>query len=630
MRRMLSYPARLARCAVFLLLTLPAPLLAQRTLHWDALNVTARLNADGSLAVTEEQVMVFTGDWNGGERTFNIRPRQSLGLESLSRWDGTSWQPLRESGSVDEVDTYALADGRTLRWRSRLPSDPPFERTSIRYQLRYTLSGILLLKDGRYTLDHDFAFPDRAGDIATFNVQLTLDPAWQPDGEFRGTYSATALVPGRGFVVTVPLRYTGSGAPAALDQSRPWSAAVAVLALVLLPLGWAARVLQSEHAKGRFEPLRIDGIDEAWLQQHILRHPAEIVSTAWDDTVGQPEVVTLLARLESEGKISSRADGDGLSMTLKVSRDSFTGYERALIDGLFFDGRTTTSTDEVKAHYRSTGFKPVTLIDVDLLKAAQAAFPLTAPTKFTHYETLTGLLGGLVLAWMADDINVVGMVALLIAGLMLAFFGSIHGTRVRARLDLGMSSAVLAVLVPLGAAALAALFIWVASGNGMLELSVTALASVVATVLGAVSGGIHSMRSLQTREGLAFRRMLTAGRAYMEAELRKPDPALRNQWYPWLLAFELQKEMDQWSVSHQSSTRRDRVRDDHSGSWSSGASSAPSWSGAGGGRSGGAGGGAAWAAAAGGLAAGVASPSSSGSGGSSSGGSSGGGGGGGW
>ena len=43
-----------------------------RSLYWKALDVTARLDADGRLHVTERHEMVFTGDWNGGERTFRI------------------------------------------------------------------------------------------------------------------------------------------------------------------------------------------------------------------------------------------------------------------------------------------------------------------------------------------------------------------------------------------------------------------------------------------------------------------------------------------------------------------------------------------------------------------------------
>jgi hypothetical protein len=50
---------------------------AERELHWDALDVEAHLDAEGVLDVIERHTMVFTGDWNGGERVFNVRAGQT-------------------------------------------------------------------------------------------------------------------------------------------------------------------------------------------------------------------------------------------------------------------------------------------------------------------------------------------------------------------------------------------------------------------------------------------------------------------------------------------------------------------------------------------------------------------------
>jgi hypothetical protein len=66
---------------------------------------------------------------------------------------------------------------KTLRWRSRLPSDPPFDRhVAPGISCANTLAGILLRDGDRFTLDHDFAFADRAGSIDRFELTLTLDP----------------------------------------------------------------------------------------------------------------------------------------------------------------------------------------------------------------------------------------------------------------------------------------------------------------------------------------------------------------------------------------------------------------------------------------------------------------------
>lgn len=100
----------------------PASAFAQRELHWDSLDVTARLQADGTLNVVEAQTLVLTGDWNGGEGTFNIRPRQQLSLTGIFRDGPRGWQPLTEDSSLDEVDDYAWAAAEADRAAAGRPA----------------------------------------------------------------------------------------------------------------------------------------------------------------------------------------------------------------------------------------------------------------------------------------------------------------------------------------------------------------------------------------------------------------------------------------------------------------------------------------------------------------------------
>ncbi len=186
---------------------------AGRELHWDALDVEARLNADGVLDVIERHTMVFTGDWNGGERVFNVRPRQKLEFLGLERIDARtgSPQPLQETSVPDNVDEFAWTDRRTLRWRSRLPSDPPFANTRLAYVLRYRLSGVLLERRGRAVSDRSrlrisqSPRPDRA-----LRAESGSRSRLAAVGEFQNRYSAGPLEPGRSFVLNIPLRYSGS------------------------------------------------------------------------------------------------------------------------------------------------------------------------------------------------------------------------------------------------------------------------------------------------------------------------------------------------------------------------------------------------------------------------------------
>lgn len=133
----------LALCTAGSLL-IAGPLAPQsRELSWPAVHVTARLDADGRLHVREQQVMRFTGDWNGGERTFNLRAGQELALARITRSDGAGERELVQ-GDLANVDEFDWASRSRLRWRSRLPSDPPFDDARITYTLEYTLSNILL------------------------------------------------------------------------------------------------------------------------------------------------------------------------------------------------------------------------------------------------------------------------------------------------------------------------------------------------------------------------------------------------------------------------------------------------------------------------------------------------------
>jgi uncharacterized membrane protein YgcG len=154
---------------------------------------------------------------------------------------------------------------------------------------------------------------------------------------------------------------------------------------------------------------------------------------------------------------------------------------------------------------------------------------------------------------------------------------------------------------------------------------------------------VNSARSRERIQGIALRKRLASARRFFQDELDRPQPALRDEWFPYVLAFGLDGDAQDWFRAYggQSDSRSTPLwRDSSSSSPSSGggsSSSGPStWTG-GGGAFGGAGASGSWALAASSLSAGVSAPSSSGSGSSSGGGggggggsSSGGGGGGGW
>src|SRR5688572_32873334 len=118
--------------ALLLALSLSLPTAAQdRSLYWEEIAVSARLDGRGTLHVQERQTFGFTGDWNGGERSFRVGLNHDLDLQRIARIgpDGRE-VPLIE-GDLDSVDHFDWEDNDTVRWRSRMPSDPPFQDTRI-------------------------------------------------------------------------------------------------------------------------------------------------------------------------------------------------------------------------------------------------------------------------------------------------------------------------------------------------------------------------------------------------------------------------------------------------------------------------------------------------------------------
>ena len=632
-------------CAVALcVVVLPSDVLAQRALHWDSVDVAAHLDAEGRLLVTETQTMVFSGDWNGGERRFNIRPRQALQLINLDRAEGDGWKPLVRDSSLDDVDDYAFTDATTLRWRSRLAHDAPFANTRIKYVFLYQLSNIVLKHDDEYTLDHDFLFPDREGVISRASVALTFDPEWQPRTSVRSRYTAEQLRPGQGLVLTIPLRYTGAGVPAALDTNLPRGIVCALWSLLVVPIVVIAWAFARERWYGRFAPLHAQ-VDEAWIREHIVNLPAEVVAAAWDNHIESAEVVALIARLVAEGTLKSDAKDKSMSLHLAVDRGTLDGYERALVDKLFFDDRIHTSTALVQQHYRRTGFDPADVIRAGLKARVAAVLPPGRTPWSVPLLASVLYCGGTALVgreWLSDRTTTNAAALFVFGALPLILFARREGLRFRANIQWGPPKALSSLLPAAPAIVAAALYLWRWADGGVAPASDNLVVGVVMLALSVLFAGVGALKSTQHRAALTFRKLLASGREFFIAELAKERPALRDEWFPWVLAFGLGKQMDDWSALRaRQSTTRSSSSGTSQGSFNSGdggGSLSGGWTGFAGGRSGGGGGGASWGAAAAGLAAPIAPPSSSSSGGgssssgssSSSGGSSGGGGGGGW
>jgi uncharacterized membrane protein YgcG len=600
----------------------------EKKLHWRTMDVDARLDADGRLHVTERQAMVFTGDWNGGERIFRLRPGQSLKLEGVARVDrATGEKKALSQGDLSEVDRYGWKDPQTLRWRSRRPSDPPFAETEIDYEIAYTLSGILIKRGDAYVLDHDFAFPDRQGPIEKFSLDLELDSVWQPREPWPGKLTRGPIPPGQGVVVTLPLAHRGAGRPRAARTATTRGERLAIsLILLAATAGLFVAFRRREASLGRFAPLPSPGaMNETWLEKNVFSLLPEEVGALWDEDIGAPEVAAVLARLTAERKIETKAEGKKLSLRRLVSLEHFSGYEKALVEALFLGG-DETDTDRIKAHYRSKGFDPAEKIKKELEEklAEHPDFQDSTPRPSRWPTAVSIAAGTLILVLLAvtkteDPGSIIGL---------LIFHGIVYGIAVAMayvfrRRVAGLDLHSIAILwAPL-------LFLYL-SYKGIASENQTTLIHLVGLLLlrlGIVNGIFNVAKSRDGAKKIARRKTLTAARR---------EPRLDDRWYPWIIAFGLGKAADHWFRAYGPAPAAGSGGRGSFGSSSSSSSSSAgspgSWTG-GGGAFGGAGASASWAAAAGAIASGVASPGSGGSGGGGGGGgggSSGGGGGGGW
>ncbi|HKV06688.1 MAG TPA: DUF2207 domain-containing protein, partial [Thermoanaerobaculia bacterium] len=633
---------RLATVFALAALCLPAlPASSQeRSLYWQEVAVRARLDAQGTLHVEERQTMVFTGDWNGGERRFHLRMGEDLELRSVSRIDPETGaaKPLAP-GDLSQVDQYDWTDSSTLRWRSRQPTDPPFESTAITYVLDYTLSGILEERSDLYRFRHDFVFPDRVGAIERFVLDLEIDPVWTPQEAVPAHLEKRGLAPGESVIVGTDLALAaGAKAPGGVHHAAPAPLRYLLFALALgamTTLYFSLR--QREAAFGRYAPLpAVPEWDEAWLRENLFSLKPEQVGALWDRRVGPPEVAAVLARLVGEGKLASeiRPQGilffkkDVLHLRLVADRGAFVGYERELIDKLFFGGRTETDTEAVRQHYRRSGFNPAGLIGPDIENALGNRRPKLREIrrlggwKRTAYLALAvAVLFGLGAVSHPERTLAPVFVALFIS-VWLSIFGLTAAVQWRKRVESPDAWALTFVLPGLLFYLVCAALVcsdlmtppdlWTSAGLALLPLVLW-------------SSLLNNARARETAEAIRDRKLLAAIRRQLAQELESPTPRLQDEWLPYLLAFGLGTNVDRWFRSFGGS-RSSTGSFSSSGSSFGSSGGSSGWTG-GGGAFGGGGSTSSWAAAATGLAAGVSSSSSSsGGGGGGGGGSSGGGG----
>ncbi len=531
----------------------------ERTLRWKSLEVTAKLENDGTLRVSERHRMLFDGDWNGGQRVFRVGRGQQLSLLSMSRVDERGRKRPMALTLSERIALHEYGfDGTTLRWRAREASAPPFRNAERVYVVDYLVRNIVARQGDHYVLSHDFAFTDRPGPIESFSAKLDLDSAFQPPVDFVSLYERTDLPPGESAVLTVRLQRTGEGEPQylatpALPDATPaqgvsstpppsvpeppppppastiakLTALLAFLTAAILLTIWFWR---REAGLGRFEPR--PRVTPEWLEHNLLVHRAEVVGAAWDGATGPGEVAALIATMTTEGKIENVAGAPRLR--LLVPRESLSEYERGFVDALFIEGNEI-SPEKLRKHYGGTGFEPAKSITAPLAAAA-SRLVRTGPGATWKWGCVAFVATLFVFPFMA---------CAFVVTLALAYW---YGRRLGGR--------ALAMCFPVPLLLAAMLHTLINTSLGWLVANL-----VAGAVLFAIALRLASWRGT----GLELRNLVNfiAARKYLRQRIVLQDPVVDPRWIPYMLAFGLTPD-DRWSVTaarpHRPEARRDEDR----------------------------------------------------------------------
>lgn len=579
---------------IFLLAMAASAAGEERTLVWKSLDVTASIDGDGSMTVSERHRMLFNGAWNGGERKFSVATGQIFRFERIT-WihpDTGAGIPLLAAAGPVPLHHYVLS-GNTLRWRAREETDPPFNNREMTYVIDYVLRNVIVKEKEGYSLEHDFAFAERNGVIESFTLDLQFDPVWNLPEGFETHIERPMIPPGESVIIDIPLGWSGQGQPAHLGDPAVYAAQpveeaaatapppnrvpmrvrIGVLGVFFVIL-LAVRLwfVKREESAGRYAALEVNRL---WLERTLLPIKPEIVGTAWDDSTGQPEVAALIARMAIERKLENQP-GEPPRLKLLVARESLEGYEREFVDRLFVNGDEITPA-ELKKAYAATGFNPEEPLRRPLTDAAAR---IVGGSKLV--SGCAAVVAGAILVALAVPgpfTKIAGLAAFLFSVALAAVY----------RTQLGGRTSAAFLSVPL---ALFGIVIALVATSGIF----LAVGLLVALFL--INIVLYIASWTASPDELAMLKGLRAARAYFRNLLESREE-LEERWIPYILAFGLGDDLDRWSVAapvqgDNPRVRRDSSRPSSSIPMSSSAPSSPPFK-AGGGAFGGAGATGGWA-----------------------------------
>ncbi len=157
------------------------------------------------------------------------------------------------------MDAWNWSGPYVLRWRSRLPVGPAVR--PLRARLRDRLQALGHPREaGRRLLSRSTTtsrFRTASGRSTPSASRLALDPVWKPQVRVPETFRPGALPAHQGFVVKVPLTYTGTGTPRDRARHREPAPARGAACSSSAWRSWSSTFggARARRALGRFAPL---------------------------------------------------------------------------------------------------------------------------------------------------------------------------------------------------------------------------------------------------------------------------------------------------------------------------------------------------------------------------------------
>ena len=227
--------------------------------------------------------MVFTGEWNGGERKFRLGQGQRLTLDRIVRLSpGSTSGGELVAGSLDELDRYDWAiptpcAGGAACLRSAV------QRQRARLPARYRISGALrLIGERGYRWTTNLPSPN----VTASSSGSMCSSRWRQSGARRtgcrspGSGAARA---GGGFRPHHRLAWEGEIPPAnAAPPSSPVAASRGGGDVRRRCAALPVAIRRRDRALGRFAPAPSERIDAAWLEAKVFALPPEVVGAIWD------------------------------------------------------------------------------------------------------------------------------------------------------------------------------------------------------------------------------------------------------------------------------------------------------------------------------------------------------------